>query len=525
MNYDKALIISRYHDDMANPIYNAYIKGIESQCKIIHFIDYFDQLAILGKSGFEKQVETLLTQEHINLIFFIFVSGDPILDPYFIQKIAKNRFIAMVFWDMEQFFEQIDRYYAQLADLVILPANYEYIYKLKSLNINAISSFSLFDSTKYRPLPNQTRSIDVSFVGEVTKGNRQEYIDYLKQNGMNVQTYGNGTENGKVSFDRVVEIFNTSKINLSFTGTYDNSIYTYCLNINNRIKQNKGKPIEIALCGGFVLTQYVPGIEKMFNSSDIDTFTTKEELLKKVKYYLSHDRKRNQMAKNSYTHALNNYDCVTAFKKIFITIRSITPKTNKRVILDNIFIKIHTTFHVFYFLAFLFQKKWRLAFEELKFIKKYKKFIYKDVNKFLIYEIDKQIQKRKIQKKCNILFKKLANRPIVIYGAGRHTTNLYDKIKNIKLLNVKAIADKNEELWGKKFHNITIISPEHIREYADDVIISSFAFEQEINKELSIAYKNQIHIYMIYNNEFTAGLSSSRHIDPYQTFRDMLTLK
>jgi len=524
MNYDKALIISRYHDDMANPIYNAYIKGIQSQCKIIHFIDYFDQLAMLGKSGFEKQVETLLAQENISLIFFIFVSGDPILDPYFIQKIAKNRFIAMVFWDMEQFFEQIDRYYSQLADLVILPANHEYVYKLKSLNINAISSFSLFDSTKYRPLPNPIQSIDVSFVGEVTKGKRKEYIDYLKQNGINIQAYGNGTKNGKVSFDRVVEIFNTSKINLSFTGTYDNNVYTYCLNINNRIKQNKGKPIEIALCGGFVLTQHVPGIEKVFNSSDIDTFSTKEELLKKVKYYLAHDQKRNQMAKKSYIHAVKNYDSITAFKKIFITIRSITPKANKSLILDDIFIKVHTTFHIFYFLTFLFQKQWLLAFEELKLIKKYKKFIYKDVKRFLFYEIDKQIQLQKIQKKCNLLFKELDSKPIVIYGAGMHTKILYNKIKNIKSLNIKAIADKNEQLWGKKVYNITIISPDRIKEYAKDVIISSFAFEQEINKELSSIYHNQIRIHMIYNNQFTARLSS-RLIDPYQTFRDMLTLK
>jgi len=88
--YKKALIISRYHDDLANPIYNAYIRGIEAECEMIHFIDYFDQIAALGKKGFEKQIIDTLEKEEINLIFTIFVSGDPILDPYFLQKIAKN---------------------------------------------------------------------------------------------------------------------------------------------------------------------------------------------------------------------------------------------------------------------------------------------------------------------------------------------------------------------------------------------------------------------------------------------------
>lgn len=523
MNYDKALIISRYHDDLANPIYNAYVKGIQSQCRIIHFIDYFDQIGALGKNGFEQQVKELIVKENISLVFFIFVSGDPVLDPFFIQEIAIKRFIAMVFWDTEQFFEQIDRYYAQLADLIILPANYEYIYKLKSLNINAICPFSLFDSTKYKPIIGKTLDIDVSFVGEVTKGKRKEYISYLEENGINIQAYGSGTKNGKVSFERVVEIFNTSKINLSFTGTYANDVYSFCSNINNRLRQNKGKPIEIALCGGFVLTEYVPGIEKVFDSNDIDTFLTKEELLEKVKYYLFHNEQRINMAKNAHMHAVKNYDSIAAFEKIFMTINTITPKENKTLILDDIFIKVHTTFHIFYFITFLFQKRFSLAFEELKLIAKNKKFIYKDVKKFLMYEIDKLFQLIKIKKQCNFLFKTLGDKPVVLYGAGTHTIALYKNIKKIKSLNIKAIADKNEKLWGKRLNGALIISPNDIEKYAKDVIISSFAFEKEIQIELSNIFKDNIDIYTIYDKRFTNGLVSQT--DPYQAFRNTLKLK
>lgn len=110
---------------------------------------------------------------------------------------------------------------------------------------------------------------------------------------------------------------------------YENEVYSYCLNINNRIRQNKGKPIEISLCGGFVLTEYVSGIEKVFNSADIDTFLTKEELLCKVQFYLNNHNLREEMAKRAYKHAVKNYDSIEAFKIIFNKIYQIKPKIKK----------------------------------------------------------------------------------------------------------------------------------------------------------------------------------------------------
>jgi hypothetical protein len=536
MIYDKALIISRYHDDISNPIYNAYVRGIQSQCSIIHFVDYFDQIGALGKDGFEDQIITILEQENINLIFFIFVSGDPILDPYFIQKVATNRFIAMVFWDTEQFFEQIDRYYAQLADLVILPANYEYIYKLNLLGINAICPFSLFDSTKYKPnATNMEQNIDVSFVGEVTKGKRKEYINYLEENGIDIQAYGSGTKNGRVSFERVVDIFNTSKINLSFTGTYDNSTYSFCSNINNRILQNKGKPIEIALCGGFVLTEYVPGIEKVFPNKSIDTFSTKEELLKKVKYYLNNEQLRQTMKNEAYQYSINHYDSIIAFKKIFSTINSITPKKEKELILDNIFIKIYNTFHLFYVIAFLSQGRISLAVDELKIVIKNPKFIIKDVlihikSYFISFKM-----RYDLKKKINSLIIELKKNQIVIYGAGLHTIALFTRFPNLKNLNIKAITDTDKKLQSGSFLHKKLIEPSKIPDYGDTIIISSFKFRKEIRKHIESLNFKDIKIIELYDDTISRDVVSfsrdavsiriHQRTDPYQIYRNSLTLK
>ena len=541
--YDKALIISRYHDDLSNPIYNAYVRGIKSQCKMIHFVDYFDQIGALGKQGFEELIYTILNKEKINLIFFIFVSGDAIIDPYFIQNIARNRFIAMVFWDIEQFFEQIDRYYAQLADLVILPANYEYIYKLNTLGINAICPFSLFDNTKYKQKENTKQTIDVSFIGEVTKGSRKEYIQYLIDNGIKIETYGVGTKNGKISFNKVIDIFNSSKINLSFTGTYDNSVYTYCSNINNRIQQNKGKPIEIALCGGFVLTEYVNGIEKVFPEQSIDTFKTKEELLKKIIFYLENNNLRESMKIKSYKYAAKNYDSIVAFEKIFEKINEIKPKNEKQLILDDIFIKIHNNFHLFYAIAFISQKRIKLALQEILYTLKHPLFIFKDLKKHLQYYVPYFIIKQKFKKDINKLIKRLKNKRVVIYAAGVHTTDLLYFEPKLNKLNIVAITDSKTSLQNGKFLGKKLIKPSEIASYGDTVIISSFCFRNEIEKYLNSLNLKNVEIINLYSNQITKNNVSIIHsysnqitknnvsikryqrTDPYQIYRDTLKLK
>ena len=521
LNYNKVMLISRHHTDASNPIYNAYIRGIESQCEELVFVDYFDKIWEYGKDDFEKHIFTILKEKEIELVFFIFVSGDATLDPYFIQKISQNRFITMVFWDMEQFFDQIDRYYAQLADLVLLTTNYEYEYKLQLLNINTYCPFSLFDSTKYKPLEDISSSIDVSFVGEVTKGKRREYIDYLEENGINIESYGVGTKNGKVSFDKVIEIFNRSKINLSFTGTYTNDIYSFGLNINNRILQNKGKPIEIALCGGFVLTEYVPSIEKVFHKEDIDTFLSKEELLQKVQYYLQEEHKREGMARRAHKHALLHYDSINAFKNIFQQIRQITPKTNKELHIDKMFLKIHTTFHLFRAIVFFTNKKYKQMFNELQYVIRGKRILLKDSYNFVKYIVSSWIEGRNFKKECNGIFSELKGKKITIYGAGIHTSSLLEKFPILNKLNITSISDKNKDLWGQKVANIKVISPAEIGRYANTIIISSFKFENEIYKELKSLHGDQIKIICLYNEKYTIDLIS-KHIDAYQIYRETL---
>jgi len=251
----------------------------------------------------------------------------------------------------------------------------------------------------------------------------------------------------------------------------------------------------------------------VFDKNDIDTFTSKEELLKKVQFYLHHDKLRVEMKNRSYKHAIKNYDSIAAFKNIFHNINSLEKKNEKELILDDIFIKIHNTFHFFYVVTFFINKQYKFMFEEIKYIIKKPTYIYADLKYFLVYVITFYYKKFEFKKNCHKIIDILENKKVVIYGAGVHTTNLFKSIPALKDLNIQAIADNNSTLWGKKKNGYTIILPQDIPKYANHVIISSAKFEQEIKKNLHEINKGLI-IHTLYN-DFKEDLVVPQN-DPYQ---------
>jgi len=266
------VILTRNANKNGNSIYNSYTQGIMNNYPKTIVMDYFDLYFEKGKNGFEQTILETITTHHIDLLFINFVSGDLTFDIFFLEGLCKQCFIMMNFYDTELFFEPIDRYYAQCADLVLLPTASYFTNSYSLLGIPAISTLSLFDSTLYQKY-NIVKDIDVSFVGDVSKKSRRHFIEYLRFKGYQVEVFGHGTVHGNVKFEKMVEIFNRSKINLNFSDTVDeyvfnthsNTDYSLVPNIMRYMTQIKGRSIEIALCGGFILSQQATGIKELFN--------------------------------------------------------------------------------------------------------------------------------------------------------------------------------------------------------------------------------------------------------------------
>lgn len=93
----------------------------------------------------------------------------------------------------------------------------------------------------------------------------------------------------KVDYDTTsCKIFHLSKINLNIT----------LPSIESGLPQ---RVFDIMACGGFVLTNYQPEIDDLFEiGREIEVFRDQSELLEKVRWYLSHEQERLQIAINGY---------------------------------------------------------------------------------------------------------------------------------------------------------------------------------------------------------------------------------
>lgn len=154
---------------------------------------------------------------------------------------------------------------------------------------------------------NLDKKYDVVFVG-AKYGMRPMYINFLRKNGINVLTKGEGWDEGSANPDEMITLFNEAKIILGFAG----------VGINDDIFILKGRDFEAPMTGSFYITQYHEELKNYFQlGKDIETYKTKEDLLEKVKIYLQNDKEREEIANNGYLKCINNYTAKASYEKIF----------------------------------------------------------------------------------------------------------------------------------------------------------------------------------------------------------------
>ena len=221
-------------------------------------------------------------------------------------------------------------------------------------------------------------SYDVSFVGSKI-ADRAEIIMKIKSVGIDITVFGNGWENDFISTDEMVNIFNRSKINLNFGKTYDNS----------GSMQLKARIFEICLSGGFLLTEYIPGLENYYEiGKEIDCFYSVDEAIKKIHYYLQNEKERMKIAKAGYEKTFSNYTFEKGMMNFFSNIKSFPIKRNT---LKSINISRNATLLRFrwHFLAaygWLMLSDKKKSKEQIAIAKRYKKNDFKlKIIEFFVY--------------------------------------------------------------------------------------------------------------------------------------------
>lgn len=155
---------------------------------------------------------------------------------------------------------------------------------------------------------NLPRIYDVSFVGRCY-GERQSFIDTLRNKGINITTFGQGWKNGgRVSQADLIKIYNQSKISLNISfASRDSKIFS-----------TKGRDFEAPGCGSLLLTKDTKEIAKYFiPDKEIITYQETNDAAEKIKYYLKNEGERKKIARMGYERVMKEHTYEKRFLEIF----------------------------------------------------------------------------------------------------------------------------------------------------------------------------------------------------------------
>lgn len=155
------------------------------------------------------------------------------------------------------------------------------------------------------------RDIDVCFVGAIDPNGQRwpqriRYINFLKQNGINVVVLG-GQRQSRLSWYDYANILNRAKISLNWS-----------IDPPSGTSQIKGRVFETMACGAMLMEDdgtetkrfFIPGAEFVI-------FDSPEDLLRKVCYYLDHEDERHLTARLGQEKVTNIYNARNMWGYIF----------------------------------------------------------------------------------------------------------------------------------------------------------------------------------------------------------------
>ena len=322
-----------------------------------------------GIAGLERRVVELANAHQVQTMVYA-LGAEFDFRPTFFHETLPDVFKVLLLGDDGQYFDVSHRYYAECFDLV-LTVNPPLCDHYALFGTEAWFIPSSFSPTLFSPEANPRKEIDVSFVGAMLgKEGRDAYARALAAAGIDVRVYGAGTPAGVVSQERVIEIFRRSRINLNFTRGNLTPLDRH-LTINRRVRQVKGRAPKIALCGSFILSEYAPGIEKLFDiGTEIDVFHDENELVEKVRFYLAHEEMREKMAAKAYARAIEQYDEARFWPRLTHAIEARAREKRSRraplpICIDGMFWSAFGAWRFKYLVVFLFSGKLRLFLGEL----------------------------------------------------------------------------------------------------------------------------------------------------------------
>lgn len=309
-------------------------KPIKNIGHIVLTYDFMDRYFEIGKKAMNIELLETVKQELPDITLFVPYQNEFI--PEIIDDINNHTITIGYFFD-DTWRIAYSQFWAQHFRFVTTSAvNGKNLWRDRGCNNFIYSPFACNHEVLKKT--DSTKKYDVSFVGGYHPY-RAWYLQKLRQAGINVNVWGAGWKAGSINQDEMVQVFNQSKINLNLSNNESYDLrFIFCISrpiveslrvakktIKTLIKQDaktlemvKARHFEINSCGGFQLSYYVEGLEQHYRiGEEIALYQSTDDLVEKVKYYLTHEQERKEIATKGYERTLRDHKLTDRFKNLF----------------------------------------------------------------------------------------------------------------------------------------------------------------------------------------------------------------
>lgn len=317
--------------------YNNFYGALQKLAGVEVSYASFHEILTLGRQGFADKLVAQVKREKPDLVF-VFMYTDE-LSPETISRLRAITTVLGWFPDDYWRFDNHSRHYAPYFSWVVTtyckaPERY---YALGQKNV--IHSQYFCDTGSYVPIP-CAKDTEVSFVGLKNDG-RAKLAARIRAAGLPLTLFGGGWEGGRLPQAEFTRLFSRSKINLNIISPRSlweknsfgrlfirRSINRFVLDfhirdnirswLDQRILQIKGRPFEIAACGGFCISGYADDFESYYKENEEMVFyRSPADLIEKIRYYLAHPEERERIAKAGYERTLREHTAEKRFNAMF----------------------------------------------------------------------------------------------------------------------------------------------------------------------------------------------------------------
>lgn len=327
---------------------------------------YFDFMTIArerGRDAMNRRLLEVAKSEKPDLMFTVLHREE--LDKKTVRAISEETSTTTLNWfaDDHWRFEDFSRDWAPCFNWAIT-TDKNALVKYEALGYaNVIKSQWACNHFLYRKL-DVPLVRDVTFVGQ-PHGDRREVIAAVASAGLRVETWGTGWESGRLSQDEMIELFNSSRVNLNLSNASRaagpssrlaslRSRVSMALDatpLGERLKETvrktargagagrsagqrrlrlpdtgtarvekdqiKGRNFEIPGCGGFLLTGPAEDLASYYEAGkEIVAFEDADDLIEKARYYLAHEGERIVIAEAGYERTMREHTYVHRFSDI-----------------------------------------------------------------------------------------------------------------------------------------------------------------------------------------------------------------